>query len=92
MKDLVAKGSFTAPEGTVSIKELDMTGDGTKTGIAVMIKKPAGYDAANGDWYYDIRDTAGNVMSDPPPGKTAMCIQCHVGGKSTDYLLGTKLQ
>lgn len=92
IKELVGKDSFTVPEGTVSIKEFDMKGDGTQTGLAVMIKKAPGYDAANGDWYYDMRDMAGNIMPDPPPGKIAMCIQCHAGYKSTDYLGGTKLK
>ncbi len=92
IKELVGKDSFKAPAGTVSIKEFDMMGDGTKTGLAVMIKKPAGYDPANGDWYYDMRDMSGNVMPDPPAGKIAMCIQCHAGARSTDYLFGTKLK
>lgn len=92
VKDLVSKSEFEVPEGTVSIKEFDMTGDGTKTGIAVMIKKAAGYDAANGDWYYDMRDTAGNVTAEPPAGKIAMCIQCHAAYEATDYLGGTALK
>ena len=69
-----------------------MDGDGKLDGIAVMIKKEAGYDAANGDWYYDMRDTKGAIMPDPPAGKIAMCIGCHGGYKSTDYLSGTKLR
>lgn len=92
IKDLVTKDSFSAPEGTVVVKEFDMMSDGTKKGIAVMIKKPKGYDSANGDWYYDMRDMTGGVMADPPAGKIAMCISCHGGYKSTDYLAGTKLR
>jgi hypothetical protein len=92
IKDLLEEDAFTAPEGTTVIKEFDMTGDGTRTGIAVMIKKPKGYDAANGDWYYDMRDMAGNVMPDPPAGKIGMCISCHTGYKATDYLAGTTLR
>lgn len=92
VKDLLSTDSFAVPEGTTVIKEFDMAGDGTKTGLAVMVKKPKGYDVENGDWYYDMRDLEGNVMPDPPAGKIAMCIQCHAGYKSTDYLGGTKLQ
>lgn len=66
--------------------------DGTKTGIAVMIKKAQGYDAAHGDWYYDMRDMKGNVMPDPPAGKIDMCIGCHTGYTATDGLAGTKLK
>ena len=92
IKTLVSQASFTAPEGTVAIKEFDMTGDGSKRGIAVMIKKAAGYDTANGDWYYDMRDIAGVVQSDPPAGKVAMCIGCHTGFKGTDYLGATAVK
>jgi hypothetical protein len=92
VRELVGTDSFTAPEGTTSIKEFDMDGDGTVDGIAVMIKKESGYDADNGDWYYDMRDPEGNVMDDPPPGKIAMCISCHAGSRSTDYLAGTKMR
>lgn len=92
MKDFLSEDSFSSPEGTTVIKEFDMMSDGKQTGLAVMIKKPKGYDAANGDWYYDMRDMAGNVMPDPPAGKIAMCIGCHGGYKATDYLAGTKLR
>ncbi|MBK7399605.1 MAG: hypothetical protein IPJ34_25945 [Myxococcales bacterium] len=92
VKDLLSQASFTVPEGTTAIKEFDMNSDGTLDGLAVMIKKPAGYDPAHGDWYYDMRDLAGNVMPDPPAGKVAMCITCHSKYKATDYLAGTKLR
>lgn len=92
LKDLVGKDTFTAPEGSVSIKEFDMEGDGKVDGLAVMIKKAPGYDAANGDWYYDMRSPDGKVMADPPAGKIAMCIGCHAGFKSKDYLGGTSLK
>lgn len=91
-KDVITKASFTVPEGTTSIKEFDMDGDGKLDGLAVMIKKPAGYDAANGDWYYDMRSIDGTVMPDPPAGKIAMCIGCHEGFKAKDYLGGTSLK
>lgn len=92
VKPLLGQSTFTVPEGTTVIKEFDMMSDGMQTGIAVMIKKPAGYDPANGDWYYDMRDMKGNVMTDPPAGKIAMCIGCHGGYSATDRLAGTKLK
>lgn len=92
LKDLLANTTFTAPEGSVSIKEADPDNNGTVDALVVMIKKPAGYDAANGDWYYDVRDTAGTVKSDPAPGKIQACIDCHKKFSGTDYLGGTKMK
>jgi hypothetical protein len=89
---LIASDAFTVPVGTVAIKEFDMDSDGTPDGIAVMIKKPAGYDAANQDWYYEMRTLDGTVKADPPAGATEMCISCHVHDAATDYLAATKIK
>ena len=105
IKNLIGQSSFVVPEGTTVIKEFDSNSDGrpgwpggggdagtsSDDGIAVMIKKPSGYDSSNGDWYYDMRDVDGNIMANPPPGRIAMCISCHSGFKSTDYLAGTRI-
>lgn len=92
IQELVDSASFTAPVGTVAIKEFDMANDGEPDGLAVMIKKPAGYDTANGDWYYEMRMLDGTVMADPPAGPIAMCIGCHVNSVSTDYLAATQIR
>jgi hypothetical protein len=92
IREVIKASTFTVPEGTTSIKEFDMDKDGMLDGIAVMIKKNAGYDMANNDWYYDMRDLMGIVKADPPAGKTPMCIMCHVNYKATDYLGGTLLR
>lgn len=84
--------SFTVSEGTVAIKEFDMMSDGIFDGFAVMVKKPSGYDAANNDWYYEMRMLDGTVMADPPAGKTQMCIDCHKGAAKTDFLSATTIQ
>lgn len=89
LKDRLGTSSFVAPEGSVAIKEFDMQADGALDGYAVMVKKAAGYDAANNDWYYEMRDVQGAVMADPPAGKTPMCINCHQASKVTDFLAGT---
>jgi hypothetical protein len=91
IESIIGSAGFEAPEGTTSIKEFDMDSDGTLDGFAVMVKKEAGYDADNGDWYYEMRDPSGSVMPDPAPGKIADCISCHVAAKKTDYLAGTAL-
>jgi|CXWL01.1.fsa_nt_gi hypothetical protein len=92
VKGLIASASFAVPEGTVAIKEFDMMSDGTADGYAVMVKKAAGYDSANNDWYYEMRMLDGAVMSDPPAGKTQMCIDCHKGSAKTDFLAATTLK
>lgn len=91
LRDRLGKSPFAAPEGSVAIKEFDMQPDGTIDGYAVMVKKAAGYDAANNDWYYEMRDAQGSVNADPPSGKTEMCISCHVAAKASDFLAGTAL-
>gem|GEM_PF-1884727 len=91
IKDLASQTSFSVPEGTVAIKEFDETGDGSKTGIAVMVKKEKGYDSANNDWYYEMRDANGAALPQPAPGKVAMCIGCHLKDRATDFLGGTQL-
>lgn len=91
VRELIESSSFTVPEGTVSIKRFDRDSDGTNDGLAVMIKKEAGYDAANNDWYYDMRMLDGSIMPDPPAGKIGVCIDCHKKDAATDYLAATGL-
>lgn len=92
LRSRIENESFTAPVGATSIKEVDMDDDGTLDAYAVMVKREAGYDTANNDWYYEMRMPDGTVMADPPAGKTAMCIGCHAASAATDYLAGTRLR
>lgn len=89
--------AFEAPVGTVSIKRYDADGDGEHDGLAVMIKREAGFDAVNRDWSYEMRWLDGSLMADPQTGQPltgtlAMCIDCHQGYAATDYLAGTKVR
>jgi len=92
IKDMIGMDSFMVPVGTVSIKPFDNDGTPGVDGIAVMIKKEAGYDPANNDWYYEMRDAKGNLKDMPAPGKTKMCIDCHAVYPSKDYLGGTQIR
>jgi hypothetical protein len=76
---------FTAPVGAASIKEFD---NGAQ-GIVVMTKQAAGFDADNGDWYYELLGTDGTVQVS---GAIADCIACHEAFPDTDYLGGTLLR
>jgi hypothetical protein len=53
-------------------------------GVGGMIKRPAGYDPAHGDWEYFYFEDADKVES----GKMNSCIQCHGGAASKDYVFG----
>ena len=96
IKDMLESGSSGPwPEGTVSIKEAykaEPVDDDVVDEIAVMVKREPGYDAANGDWYYEMRNPRGELLADPAPGNNTMCISCHVGWSSTDYLAGLDLR
>lgn len=92
LKDLVGKDTFTAPVGAVSIKPFEM---GEKMGLAVMVKKQAGYDPDNGDWYYEMRMLDGKLMEKDGmamTGKLAGCIKCHAVFSAKDYLGGTQMR
>jgi hypothetical protein len=83
-------GPFTAPPGTVAIKA-EYDADGNNFITVVMVKQQAGYDPENGDWCYEAREPDGTVAADPVPGPASLCIGCHQGAASTDYLLGFAL-
>ncbi len=85
--DFPLSGPFEAPVGTVAIKE-EYGGSGNVIIKVVMIKREAGYDPANNDWYYEARNTDDTVASDPTPGTPSLCIGCHQASPDTDYLRG----
>lgn len=97
VKELIKQRSFTVPVGTVSIKTANVDGKPGVDAVVVMVKKDAGFDAANGDWHYEMRSPDGAMMNDPMTnqpmaGAIAMCIGCHKAYKAKDYLGGTTLQ
>lgn len=92
VQGLVSGGTFTVPVGTVAIKEFDMDSNGTVDGYAVMVKKEAGYDSTNNDWYYEMRGADGSPLATPAPGKVQMCIDCHKAASKTDYLAATGIK
>jgi len=92
IRPLEGKTKFTVPVGTIAIKEFDSDSDGTTDGLAVMIKREAGYDTAGHDWYYDMRDLAGITQDMPEPGPIAMCSNCHANAISMDFLPGFTLR
>jgi hypothetical protein len=57
-----------------------------------MIKQAAGYDTANNDWRYEMRDAYGNLKAQPEAGKIQACITCHQAHKDRDFLPGSTIK
>jgi hypothetical protein len=57
---------------------------GKRSMVWIMEKRPAGYDEANGDWYYATVKADGTVME---AGKVESCIACHESADN-DYVFG----
>jgi hypothetical protein len=98
MNDLAA-GAFGKPNpaypvGSVIVKEKKAVGYRPATrpheasqstdGVGGMIKRPAGYDAAHGDWEYFYFDDPARIES----GRISSCVQCHSGAANRDYVFG----
>jgi hypothetical protein len=87
-------GAF--PEGAVIVKQNPIRGyrkDGkwirdADTGVGGMVKHPAGYDPAHGDWEYFYFEDVKKIES----GRITSCVQCHESAKSKDYVFGTWLK
>lgn len=92
IQELVGETCFEVPEGTTAIKEEDLDGDAARDAFVLMVKKSAGYDPENNDWYYEQLDADGNPTGEPEPGgRIGLCINCHQGAANTDYLYGPTL-
>jgi hypothetical protein len=63
--------------------------------VTIMFRKPAGYDSANGDWFYVKYSPQGKVLKNPKgvslagrvgaPG-VGGCIGCHIGAPGKDFV------
>jgi hypothetical protein len=53
-------------------------------GVGGMIKRPAGYDPAHGDWEYFYFEDARKIES----GRINSCVRCHSGAANNDYVFG----
>ncbi|PIQ23396.1 hypothetical protein COW36_15855 [bacterium (Candidatus Blackallbacteria) CG17_big_fil_post_rev_8_21_14_2_50_48_46] len=77
--------SFPYAEGAVAVKEGHLSAEGAIDRIYIMKKLKAGYDVANGDWFYAVLSPEGAVRQ---KGKEQLCIGCHQQAKSRDYVVG----
>ena len=73
------------PPGSMLVKAM---AESNGTVLTVMYKKAAGYDSANGDWWFGRLAEDGKPTSPAFVGKVEFCISCHSGAARTDYAWG----
>jgi hypothetical protein len=84
-EDSYLSASAPFPECAKIVKAQYLTPDAaTVDQLTVMVKMPAGYDPANGDWWYARYERTGAVQLSA--GKLPECIACHQQAAQTDYL------
>jgi len=52
--------------------------------LVIMVKREAGYDSKNGDWWYGVYDKTGKEAW--YQGRIHSCIKCHQIAKESDFL------
>ena len=75
--DSMAANAAEFPVGAVIVKEKLQRDRKTVAEIGGMVKRPRGYDPANGDWEFFFSAAGGDFST----GKLANCVDCHNGGK-----------
>ncbi|MBF2054178.1 MAG: cytochrome P460 family protein [Candidatus Sericytochromatia bacterium] len=76
--------SYPYANGTEIVKQGHKTADGPVEALFIM-KKIAGYDPENGDWFYAMTNGDGMVGD---KGRIQMCISCHGAVRSKDFVYG----
>ncbi len=74
------------PVGSIIVKE-NYTPDKKLDNYTVMVKVKD-FNNKNNDWFWVEYDKNGKILVE---GKVDMCINCHAGSKSNDYLIVYKL-
>jgi hypothetical protein len=72
----------SAPEGAIAVKNAYTDETGSTIADITVMQKRAGYDPANGDWFYAQYMADGTPMAS---GAVAMCVGCHASAP-TDYV------
>lgn len=82
--------SVTLPVGTTVVRVV--TDDaGTPTELTLMVKGPAGYNPALGDWWFGVTDPSGKPATTDAGAEMGLltgCYGCHVPRNGDDYLFG----
>ncbi len=81
------------PAGTMIVRAVvDSSDDVAK--LTIMLKGPAGYNPALGDWWFAETDPSGVPLTDDAgvlAGRLSDCYACHVPRSGDDYLFGVPL-
>ena len=85
-KAMAAFNSKTYPyaNGVEVVKQGHKTADGPVEALFIM-KKIAGYDSENGDWFYAMTNGDGMVGD---KGRMQMCSSCHGAVRNKDFIYG----
>ena len=83
----VAPAGFRFPPGSMLVKEMLET-DGSASVLTVMYKKEAGYDSAQGDWWYGRLSPDGVPTNPAFAGRVDFCVSCHAGSAKWDHAWG----
>jgi hypothetical protein len=81
------------PVGSVVVRAV-MDPDAGVTKLTVMLKGPAGYNPALGDWWFAETDPWGTPLTDDAgvlAGKLTDCYGCHLPRSGDDYVFGVPL-
>lgn len=81
------------PPGSIVIRAVvDSNDDVSK--LTIMLKGPAGYNPALGDWWFAATDPSGNPLEDDAgvlAGRLTGCYSCHLPRSGDDFLFGVPL-
>jgi hypothetical protein len=73
------------PPGATLVERLYPRGSPDPTAYFAMVKRPAGYDPAGGDWEYLVLEATGRIEQ---RGPLPLCARCHADAPH-DHLFGT---
>lgn len=81
-----SKAALTYPVGSIIVREkLPYTdGDPKPLLLAVMIKRPHGFNPKGGDWEFLIADSAMTKIQERQ--KKGSCLDCHAAQRARDYV------
>ncbi|MGO8999221.1 MAG: hypothetical protein ACLQVI_38335 [Polyangiaceae bacterium] len=88
-------GAVTAdlPPGATIIREV-IDSSGSVSALTLLVKGPAGYNPAIGDWWWGVTDPDGvPAVGDAglELGRLTQCYSCHVPRQAQDFLFGVPL-
>lgn len=70
------------PDGAITVKEGYGDASGSSVNAITVMKKIAGYDSANGDWFY-ARYTADGTVTMAGASAVSSCAGCHLSGQDS---------